>query len=141
VRDHARHALTAGLGGIVGSAIDIAVLVLLVEGGAPVALAAFVGATAGAGVCFSVNKYWAFRDPSPLSMRQIGAFGLVAVGTALLMAAAMQVVSVWGGVPYLLAKVLCAAAVFVLWSYPGQRRFVFRSSSPDLDLDPSRSLA
>ena len=35
------------------------------------------------------------------------------------------------GVPYLLAKVICSALVFLAWTYPAQRRLVFlaRSSS------------
>lgn len=120
-----RVALSAAIGGIVGSVLDIAVLVLCVENGVPVALAAFLGAAAGAGACFLANKYWAFRDPRPLTLRQVSTFGLVAVGTALLMALAMSVVAVGMGVPYLKAKAICAAAVFLLWSYPAQRRFVF----------------
>ena len=30
-------------------------------------------------------------------------------------------------VPYLLAKSMCAAVVFVAWSYPAQKRLVFRT--------------
>ena len=69
----------------------------------------------------------------------------------------MQVVAVWVGVPYLLAKVVCAAAVFAVWSFPAQRRLVFtdrpQTGHPiddadvglglelDADLDPAASLA
>jgi len=120
-----KRVLAAGLGGIAGSVLDIAVLVACVESGMWVPLAAFLGAFAGAGACFLANKYWAFRDPRPLSLRQVGSFGLVAVGTALLMALAMAVVCVSLGVPYLLAKGICAVVVFLVWSYPAQRRFVF----------------
>lgn len=126
VRKQVPHWLVAGLGGVAGSILDIVTLIALVEGGTRVALAAFSGAAAGAVVCFLVNKYWAFRDHTPLSLRQVGSFGVVAVGTALLMAAAMQVVVVGMGVPYLLAKLLCAAVVFAVWSYPAQRQLVFR---------------
>lgn len=120
-----RVAFSAAIGGISGSVLDVAVLVLCVESGVPVALAAFLGAAAGAGACFVANKYWAFRDPRPLTLRQVSTFGLVAVGTAVLMALAMSVVAVGMGVPYLKAKAICAATVFLLWSYPAQRRFVF----------------
>jgi len=122
--------LAAGLGGIAGSILDVAVLVACVESGMAVAPAAFLGASAGAGACFVANKYWAFRDRRPLSLRQAGSFGLVAVGTALLMALAMSIVAVKLGVPYLKAKAICAAAVFLIWSYPAQRRFVFRHIVP-----------
>jgi hypothetical protein len=38
----------------------------------------------------------------------------------------MQLVAVRLGVPYLLAKLICAAIVFAVWTYPAQRRLVFR---------------
>lgn len=147
-----RVALTAALGGIVGSVLDIAVLVLCVETGVVVPVAAFLGAAAGAGACFLANKYWAFRDPRPLTLGQVTSFGLVAVGTALLMALAMSVVAVGMGVPYLKAKAICAATVFLFWSYPAQRRFVFAHALgepgfdddvlDDLeDADPAKSFA
>jgi putative flippase GtrA len=44
----------------------------------------------------------------------------------------MQLVAVDLHVPYLLAKSICAAVVFVLWSYPAQKRLVFRAApAPD----------
>lgn len=116
----------AGFGGICATAVDVLVLVLLVERGAAVALAAFVAAACGAAVAFTMNKYIAFRDRSPISLHQCARFGLVAVATALLMAAAMHVIVVGFGTPYLAAKVLCSALVFVAWTYPAQRHLVFR---------------
>ena len=109
--------------------LDVAVLVLLVEHHAPIAAAAFCGAAAGAVANFTLNKYFAFRDRSPITGRQLARFGLVAVATALLMAAAMQLVAVWLGVPYLIAKLVCAALVFAVWTYPAQRRLVFRRAA------------
>lgn len=112
-----------------GSLLDIGVLVLLVEHHTPVAVAAFCGAAAGAVMNFALNKYLAFRDRSPINGRQLARFGLVAVATAVLMAIAMQLVAVELGVPYLIAKLLCAAAVFAVWTYPAQRRLVFRRAA------------
>ena len=140
-----RSILVAGLGGFVGSVIDVTLLVLLVEHGFPVAPAAFLCAMSGAGACFLINKFWAFRDGSPVSLRQVGTFGVVAVGSAVLMALGMAIVATGLGVPYLKAKAICAAMVFVAWSYPAQRRFVFRRPSPRTTrttrIDPSQSLA
>jgi putative flippase GtrA len=104
----------------------VGVLVLLVEHGTRIAVAAFCGAAAGAVLNFVVNKYVAFRDRSRINARQLVRFGLVAVATAIWMALAMQLVAVELGVPYLLAKLICAAAVFAVWTYPAQRRLVFR---------------
>ena len=126
-----RQMCAAGVGGASATAVDVGTLVLLVEHGTPVALAAFVAAAAGAVVAFTVNKYVAFRDRTPITWQQLGRFGFVAVATALLMAVAMELFAVKLRVPYLVAKVICSALVFLAWTYPAQRRLVFlaRSSS------------
>jgi putative flippase GtrA len=124
-----RQLISAGAGGALGSGLDVSVLVLMVEHGTRVPVAAFCGAAAGAVMNFVLNKYFAFRDRSPLNGRQIARFALVALATAVLMALAMQLVAVKLGVPYLLAKLLCAATVFAVWTYPAQRRIVFRHAA------------
>lgn len=124
----ARRLLAAGLGGVVGSLVDLAALVLLVEySRASVPVAAFLAASAGAVVCFVMNKHIAFRDRTPVTVEQVARFGLVAVATALLTAFAMRLVAVDLGVPYAAAKLLCAATVFVAWTYPAQRHLVFHT--------------
>ena len=128
--NNARQLLASGFGGAVATLVDVSVLVHMVQHGAPIAGAAFSGAAAGAVMNFVWNKYIAFRDRSPISPRQLVRFGLVAVATALLMALAMHVVAVMLGVPYLLAKLICAVVVFVAWTYPAQRRLVFRRAAP-----------
>jgi putative flippase GtrA len=124
-----RELLASGFGGAVGTAIDVSVLVLLVQHGVAIAAAAFSGAAAGAVMNFAMNKYIAFRDRSPITGRQIACFGIVAVATASLMALAMHLVAVKLGVPYLVAKLICAAVVFAAWTYPAQRRIVFRRTA------------
>ncbi|MGE0549985.1 MAG: GtrA family protein [Kofleriaceae bacterium] len=123
-----REMIAAGFGGAVGSCLDIVVLVLLVECSVSVPVAAFLAASAGAAMNFVVNKYIAFRDRSPITGRQLGHFGVVAVTAAMLMALAMKLVAVELEVPYLLAKLLCAALIFVVWTYPAQRRVFARSA-------------
>lgn len=123
-----RQMATAGLGGIAATAVDVGALVFLVEHGTPVALAAFVAAATGAGVGFVANKYIAFRDRSPVSLQQLARFGFVAMLTAVLLATCMHLVAVKLGAPYLVAKLLCSALVFVAWTYPAQRKLVFRTA-------------
>jgi putative flippase GtrA len=125
VSRNARSLLGAGAGGITATLLDVLVLATLVRHGVPVAVAAFTGALAGAVACFLFNKHVAFSDRSPTTVVQVARFTLIAVATALMMAAAMHVVAVWIGVPVLAAKLVCAAVVFVAWSYPAQKRFVF----------------
>ena len=126
-----REMLRAGFGGVAATATDVSMLVLLVKHvHTPVALATFISAACGAAVGFAFNKYIAFRDRSPLNIKQLGRFACVAVATALLMAAAMQVFAVHFGINVVVAKVICSALVFVAWTYPAQRRLVFRRRSP-----------
>ena len=122
-----RTKVLAGLGGLGATAIDVTTLVLLVHAGKSIALSAFCGAAAGAATGFTLNKYVAFRDRTPITLQQLGRFGIVAVATALLMALAMEIVAVKLGVAYLLAKLVCSTLVFLAWTYPAQRRLVFMS--------------
>lgn len=126
-----REMLAAGFGGVVGTTLDVFALVLLVErAGLSIPVATFLSATAGAVVCFLLNKHVAFRDRSKITLPQVARFGVVAVGAAFLLAVAMKLVAVDLRVPYLAAKALCAAAVFVAWTYPAQRRLVFKRPAP-----------
>lgn len=132
-----RELLTAGFGGVVATCFDISFLVLLVESGVSVPAAAFFAAAGGGVMNFVLNKYIAFRDRSPITLQQLSRFGVVAVATAMLMAVAMKVVAVELGVPYVLAKLICAALVFATWTYPAQRKLVFarRSARPVWPVD------
>ena len=120
-----REIAAAGFAGGVATGVDVVTLVLLVEHHVSIPVAAFLGAVAGAVMNFVLNKYIAFRDPSRVTAQQLGRFGIVAVASAMLMALAMKIVAVELGVPYLVAKLICAVAVFAGWSYPAQRRLVF----------------
>ena len=120
-----RQMFTAGLGGVAATTVDMAALVLLVKLGTPVAAAAFIAAACGACVGFLMNKHVAFRDRSPITLQQCARFGGVAVATALLMAAAMQLFAVKLGMHLIAAKLVCSALVFLAWTYPAQRRLVF----------------
>lgn len=133
-----RQVFTAGLGGVAATTVDVIALLLLVKHGTPVAAAAFIAAASGAMVGFTMNKYIAFRDRSPITLQQLGRFGCVSVATALLMAMCMQIVAVELGAPVLVAKVVCSALIFVAWTYPAQRRLVFK---PRTRLHPSMSIS
>ena len=126
-----RKLIASGTSGGIATASDVATLVLLVRNGMPVAPAAFLSCAVGAVVCFTLNKYIAFRDRSRITWQQLGRFGVVAVATALFMALAMQIVAVKLAVPYLIAKLICSVVIFVVWSYPAMQRGVFHDRSLD----------
>jgi putative flippase GtrA len=125
-----RAPLAAAGGGLVATGIDVALLVLLVSRGVPVAAAAFVASLAGAVASFTCGKYVAFRDGAPVDLAQLARFALVVVVGAGFMAAAMRLLVGVLGAPVLAAKLACAALVFAAWSYPAQRRFVFERRIP-----------
>jgi putative flippase GtrA len=120
-----RELLIAGLAGAFGTGVDIGVLVALVGRHVPIALATFIAALAGAATNFTVNKYVAFRDRTPITFGQVARFDFVAVVAALLMATAMKIATANLAVPVVAAKLACAAIVFAIWTYPAQRRLVF----------------
>jgi putative flippase GtrA len=122
-------AMKSGASGVAATAVDVGLLVLLVRHGLPIPAAAFTSACAGAVTSFTMNKYVAFGDRSRITARQLLRFAFVSLATALIMAGAMELVAVQMRVPYVLAKIICAATVFVVWTYPAQRRLVFRRPS------------
>src|SRR5262249_44588039 len=124
VKNH-RQLLTSGISGVASTGIDLGVLVVLVAQHVTIPLATFIAALTGAGASFLLNKYVAFRDRSPLRLGPLLRFDLVALVAALLVAGAMKLVAVTMGVPVVAAKLVCAALVFALWTYPAQRRLVF----------------
>jgi len=124
-----RELLTAGMAGAVGTGLDLAVLVLLVRHHVSIPVATFIAALAGAVANFALNKYVAFRDRSPIRLGQVARFQLVAVVAAGLLAAAMKIATANPAVPVVAARLVCAAVVFAIWSYPAQRYLVFARSA------------
>ena len=120
-----RELLAASTSGVLSTGIDLGALILLVHHHVSVPVATFAAALTGAVANFALNKYVAFRDRSPINLRQLARFHAVFVVAALLMAGAMELVVARLGAPMIAAKLACAAIVFAVWTYPAQRRFVF----------------
>ena len=135
-------AALSGVGGVTSTALDVGVLTALIEAGCAVAPAALCGAGVGAVLAFWFNRRFVFEDRTPLRWQQAASFAAVALVGAVAMAIAMHLTADVLGIPYLLAKALCAVAVFALWSLPAQRRFVFphAASAPSFGDALSRSL-
>lgn len=116
---------------MVSMLVDLVVLIFLVEVLAVhVALAALMASAVGAIASFLINKFWAFRDSSPVHIAQVLGFVGVALGSALGVAAFVQILSVQLGMPYLMSKAIAATFVFAFWSYPVQSRLVFARRLP-----------
>ncbi len=99
-----------------------------------VSVAAFLAALAGGVTNFTLNKYWAFQDRSPVTFKQAGAYALVSLLNAVFVAALVHLFAVTLGQHWLLSKTIAAVIVFVAWSYPAQSKFVFSSSVAESNL-------
>jgi len=118
--------LRTGISGFAGAVIDVIVLIILVEVvGLGVGWAAFAAAASGAGLAFLLSKFWAFRDRSPLEVKQVGAYAFVSLVTATFLALSIHLMAIVLGLAYLIAKGIASVVVFVCWSYPAQARLVF----------------
>src|ERR1700733_7302816 len=104
----ARRFAAAGLNGAIATVVDLGTLVGLAHFGIAVAVAAFFGCCTGAVTNYTLNKYLAFRDRTPVAAGQLARFTLVAVATGLLTAGGMELVAVQLGAPVVLAKAICA---------------------------------
>lgn len=79
-------------------------------------------------VQFFGNKFWAFQDHSRAWLRQGGAFVLVEAGALLLSATLFHLVIGTGLLPYLPARLLVQAVVYLSFSMPLWKR-IFREGS------------
>jgi len=108
------------------TALDFGTLVGLTElAHVNYVLATWLGTVVGSLSNFTINKVWAFsareQPTGPAMMKfvlvQAGASGLHTLGVWLL--------TRFGRLPYPASKAIVAAAVYLVWNYPLNRRFVF----------------
>jgi len=107
--------------------VDFAVMIALVErfGLSPVT-GTVVGASLGAITNFFFGRVWVFPRHSGHWGAQGSRYAVVAAASAGWNALGEHVVHDVAGVQYVLARVLVAIGVSLLWNFPMQRRFVFR---------------
>ncbi len=118
--------IKVGAGGVLSTLVDVCSLIALVEiGGMHVTIAAFLGAMFGGVTGFGVNKFWAFKDRTPIRLKQVSTYMFVSLMTAVFVAGTIHVLAINMAVPYLIAKGVAAVLVFLCWGYPAQVRLVF----------------
>lgn len=118
----------------VASAVDFMVTLILVELlGMWYGYATFIGALSGGVVNCSVNYRWVFTaqrmGKAQIAMRYI----LVWVGSIVLNTLFTYLVTEYVGISYIVAKVLVAIMVAVLWNYQMQRSYVFACRKCNID--------
>jgi putative flippase GtrA len=117
------------VGSLVATAVDFGTMTLLVSGlGVPPALATAVGATLGGVTNFLLGRFWIFAADKDPAAGQAGRYLFVSGASLGLNVGGEYVLHDLLGIQYLLARVLIAIAVSVLWNFPVQRAFVYRQA-------------
>jgi putative flippase GtrA len=109
------------------TSLDFALLAVLVERcGVGCTLATFLGTLLGSSSNFLINRTWAFRATPGHAGAQAARYVLGQVGSM-----AVHTTGVWlatsAGAKYVTAKVVVACLAYLIWNYPLNRSFVFRS--------------
>lgn len=119
-----RNLLAAGA----ATGLDYLTVVCLVLLGATVpAVATAAGCLLGALCSFLLNRQWAFGSKGP-PLGQISRYALVSAASTLLNAGGVSLLLRLPAIDYRQAWVLVRLAVFLAWSYPLYRIFVFARS-------------
>ncbi len=122
-----RHQVAA----IVATGVDFAVMIAAVSlvGLSPV-MGTVMGAGSGAVTNFVLGRNWAFEARHSPPTGQAVRYALVSATSLGLNASGEWLFTAVLGLNYVLARVVVAAAVSVLWNFPLQRFFVFASKRP-----------
>jgi putative flippase GtrA len=115
------------IGALVASLVDFGTMIGCVAalGLSPVSGAA-VGSTLGAATNFGLGRTWIFKRGSSGPAIQAVRYAIVAALSAAYNSFGEHLVHDRARVPYVLARLLVAAAVGIAWNFPMHRHFVFR---------------
>jgi putative flippase GtrA len=118
------------LGAVTATAVDFAAMIALVEalGVSPV-VATAAGATLGAVTNFVLGRVWIFRRHVGHWAAQAARYAVVSAAGAGLNAFGEHVAHDVAGLQYVVGRVFVSVGVSLLWSFPMQRRFVFREAA------------
>jgi len=126
--------------GVVATALDFFVLVLLVSGlGVPPRSASLPALALGVAAQFVGNKWLAFRDRSPHWLRQASCFLLIEVLGFTCNAFCFDRLLVLSHLPYAVCRVLSTAAVYFGVCLPLWSRLFADSAERKLGRTPRRS--
>ncbi len=107
--------------------LDFTIMIACVEHlGLPPVLGTAIGAGAGAITNFMLARSWIFRRHSGHWASQAIRYALVSGGGAGWNTLGEHLMHDIERVQYVVARALVSVAVSLLWSFPMQRRFVFR---------------
>jgi putative flippase GtrA len=110
------------------TSLDFGLLAALVElGHVNYVLATFLGTVLGSTSNFLINRRWAFAATDGHAGHQAARYLATQAGSAALHTSGVWLLTRFGGVRYLVAKVVVAIAAYLVWNYPMNHYFVFRT--------------
>jgi putative flippase GtrA len=114
---------------LITTSLDFATLASLASGlGVNYVLATWLGTVVGSLANFLINKYWAFDARDTPGMAELPRFVLVQVAASAFHTGGVWLLTRHVGLHYLESKLITALAVYLLWNYPLNRFFVFRTA-------------
>jgi putative flippase GtrA len=120
------------VGAIVATAVDFATMAALVSGmGMPAAAATAIGAAAGGLTNFLLGRHWIFSAAEGHAGGQAFRYAFVSGASLGWNTGGEYLFHDVLGLQYLLARVIVASLVSVLWNFPVQRAFVYRQGMVD----------
>jgi putative flippase GtrA len=115
------------IGAVAATAVDFVTMILCVHGGASPVAGTAVGASLGAVTNFSLGRKWIFPRQTGRVAGQVSRYALVSAASAGWNVLGEHLVHDRAHVQYVLARMLVAVAVSVLWNFPMHRQFVFQA--------------
>lgn len=122
-----RHQLSS----LLGSAVDYAVMILLVSaiGLGPVT-GTVIGAACGAVTNFLLNRHFTFKATDQRARGQMLRYVLVSGASCGWNALGEHLFAVELGIQYIVARLIVGLITGLLWNYPLHRYWVFRARDP-----------
>lgn len=112
---------------LLATAVDFGITWLLVAlAGAPPVAGGATGTLCGGVTHFMVSRTWVFNAQEKNWTGQLNRYVLVWIGNLVLNVSGLWLLTRYIGLNYLIAKIITAILVAVLYNYQLQKRFVFK---------------
>ncbi len=117
----------AQISALTATAVDFLVVISLTElFGIWYVLSNIAGTLCGAITSFSLGRYWAFVATHKQMWWQAAKYVMVAAGSMLLNTLLLYLITEYGGLNYILSKIVASVFVGIGFSYTLHRWFVFK---------------
>jgi putative flippase GtrA len=112
---------------LLATAVDFGITWLLVTlAGAPPVAGGATGTLCGGVTHFMFSRTWVFNAQEKKWTAQLNRYVLVWIGNLVLNVSGLWLLTHYTGLNYLIAKIITAVLVAVLYNYQLQKRFVFK---------------